>query len=320
MLTLLVRGRWRYQCIASQRHFPDFCAKHILQTYVDHPARCFFNEMSKERYEVSETTTAVSCHHLPLAYSRDRPHNFSCPPAGCRKAPVLVVTSRVWWLIRRKKKGLRDKQCQFLTRDKSLSSENKPNCSMTNEYVHINSSLPRDVGHEHGQSKQSIFWLSTFGILVERLSCQHVHFRSDFVTVFYALRLCNGKILFLQILVRFSHRSDGEQNRYWPWDCQWLCPTCKPGHMEGNFRQDAHSYPKPTSAQRLKVTTGHLTRSTKCMKPCMPPMTNVDTKTASNTTMASCHHFWKRKRPLRSEVSCCDQTHVDLQPPLSTCL
>ena len=41
------------------------------------------------------------------------------------------------------------------------------------------------TGLEHGRCKQSIFSLSIFGILVERLSFQRPHFCSDFVTVFF---------------------------------------------------------------------------------------------------------------------------------------
>ena len=61
-------------------------------------------------------------------------------------------------------------KCQFLTRNKSLSSENESNCSMTSQCVRTDSILPRGAGLEHGRCKQSIFSLSIFGILVERLS------------------------------------------------------------------------------------------------------------------------------------------------------
>ena len=54
-------------------------------------------------------------------------------------------------------KAFRDQQCQFLTRKKSLSSENESNCSMTSECVRTDSILPRGAGLEHGRSKQSIF-------------------------------------------------------------------------------------------------------------------------------------------------------------------
>ena len=67
-------------------------------------------------------------------------------------------------------KAFRDQRCQFLTRNKSLSSENESNCSMTSECVRTDSILLRGAGLEHGCRKQSIFSLSIFGILVGRLS------------------------------------------------------------------------------------------------------------------------------------------------------
>ena len=41
---------------------------------------------------------------------------------------------------------------------------------MTSECVRTDSILPRGAGREHGRYKQSIFSLSIFGILAERLS------------------------------------------------------------------------------------------------------------------------------------------------------
>ena len=57
------------------------------------------------------------------------------------------------------------------------------------------------------------------------------------------------------------------------------------------------------------------TKSTKCMKPCRPHMTNKGAKTAFRHK-----HFKKSKHFFRSEVSWCDQTGVDLQLHRSTCL
>ena len=59
----------------------------------------------------------------------------------CRKTAVLAVFSRLWGVIWRGK-AFRDQQCQFLTRNKSLSSENELNGSMTSECVHTDSILP----------------------------------------------------------------------------------------------------------------------------------------------------------------------------------
>ena len=77
--------------------------------------------------------------------------------------------SRLWGVIGRVK-AFCDQQCQFLTRNKSLSSENESKCSMTSECVRTDSTLPRGAGLEYSRWKQSIFSLSIFGILVERLS------------------------------------------------------------------------------------------------------------------------------------------------------
>ena len=80
-------------------------------------------------------------------------------------ASILYQCLVIWRV-----KAFRDQQCQFLTRNKSLSSENESNCSMTSECVRTDLTLPRGAGLEHGRCKQSIFSLSIFGILVERLS------------------------------------------------------------------------------------------------------------------------------------------------------
>ena len=53
----------------------------------DHLCTLFFIEMSKERLEKSERTPPVSWRPWALAYSRDRPYNFSCLSAvskNCR--------------------------------------------------------------------------------------------------------------------------------------------------------------------------------------------------------------------------------------------
>ena len=128
----------------------------------------FFIEMQKERLEKSERTPPVSWRPWTLAYSRDRPYSFhACQ--RCRKTAVLAVSSRIWGVIWRVK-AFRDQQCQFLTRNKSLSSENESNCLLISECVRTNLILPRVAGLEHGRCEQSIFSLSIFGILVERLS------------------------------------------------------------------------------------------------------------------------------------------------------
>ena len=44
----------------------------------DHLCTLFFIEMSKEKLEKSKRTPPVSWRPWALAYSRDRPYNFSC--------------------------------------------------------------------------------------------------------------------------------------------------------------------------------------------------------------------------------------------------
>ena len=106
----------------------------------DHRCTLFFIEMSKERLEKSERTPPVSWRPWALAYSRDRPYNFSYLSA-VSKNRLLAVFSRLWGVIWRGKAFL-DQQCQFLTRNKSLSSENESNCLMTSECVRTDSILP----------------------------------------------------------------------------------------------------------------------------------------------------------------------------------
>ena len=135
----------------------------------DHLCTLFFIEMSKESLEKSERTPPVSWRPWALARTSaiDRTTFHACQ--RCRKTAVFAVFSRLWGVIWRGK-AFRDQQCQFLTRSKNLSIENESNCSMTSECVRNDSILPRGAGLEHSRYKQSIFSLSVFGILVERLS------------------------------------------------------------------------------------------------------------------------------------------------------
>ena len=60
-----------------------------------------------------------------------------------------------------------------------------------------------------------------------------------------------------------------------------------------------------------------LTRALIAVQPRRPPMTDVGTETAFRLDQRK--HFQKSKRLLRSEVSWCDQTSIDLHPRQSTC-
>ena len=125
--------------------------------YEDHLCTLFFIEMSKERLEKSKRTPPVSWRPWALAYSPDRPYNFSCMSAVSKNRRFAGFFSALGCHLARK--AFLDQQCKFLTRNKSLSSENESNCSMTFE---CDSILPRGAGLEHGRCKQSIFSLSFF--------------------------------------------------------------------------------------------------------------------------------------------------------------
>ena len=97
-------------------------------------------EMSKERLEKSERTLPVSWRPWALAYSPDRLYNFhACQQ--CRKTPFWHFFSASGCQLARKfgeeiwrGNAFREQQYQFLTRNKSLSSGNESNCSMTSEW------------------------------------------------------------------------------------------------------------------------------------------------------------------------------------------
>ena len=134
----------------------------------DHLCTLFFIEMSKERLEKRERTLPVSWRPWALAYSRDWPYNFSCLSVTSKNGRFRSFFSALGCHLVRKNLSWP----ASAKINKSLSNENESNCSMTCECVHVGTDLilPRGTGLEHGRCKQSIFLLSIFGILVERLS------------------------------------------------------------------------------------------------------------------------------------------------------
>ena len=62
----------------------------------DHLRTLFFIEMSKEKLEKSERTPPVSWRPWALAYSRDRPYNFSCLSAVSKNRRFHSFFSRLW--------------------------------------------------------------------------------------------------------------------------------------------------------------------------------------------------------------------------------
>ena len=161
-----LRGAWR------DHRFPEpfswFLHETDLESLKITSAPCFLlkcqRKVSKKAKEHRQFRGVLG-RWRTAAINRTTCHACQC----CRKIAVFAVFSRLWGVIWRGK-AFRDQQCQFLTRNKSLSSENESNCSMTSECVRTDSILPRGAGLEHGRYKQSIFSLSIFGILVQRLS------------------------------------------------------------------------------------------------------------------------------------------------------
>ena len=146
--------------------------------------------MSKERLEKSKRTPPVSWRPWALAYSRDRPYNCSCLSALSKNGRFRSFFSDlgVIWRV----KAFLDQQCQFLTRNKSLSSENESNCSLTSECVRTDLVLPRGAGLEHGRCKQSIFSLQFSACWSNGLASSVFFFAPILLRFFYFLRLRKG--------------------------------------------------------------------------------------------------------------------------------
>ena len=106
----------------------------------DHLCMLFFIEMSKERLEKSEKTPPVSWRPWALAYSRDRPYNFSCLSAVSKKRRFSSFFSALGCHLARK--SFPWPAMPVSNKKKSLSSENESNCSMTSECVRTDSILP----------------------------------------------------------------------------------------------------------------------------------------------------------------------------------
>ena len=166
MVTTQLRGAWRDHRFSEP--FSWFLHETSLESLKITSARCF---LLKCQRKVSKKGKEHRRFRGDLGRWRtaaiDRTTFHACQ--RCRKTAVFAVFSRLWGVIWRGK-AFRDQQCHFLTRNKSLSSENESNCSMTSECVRTDSILPQGAGLEYGRYKQSIFTLSIFGILVERLS------------------------------------------------------------------------------------------------------------------------------------------------------
>ena len=121
----------------------------------DHLCTLFFIDMSKKKAKEYRQFRGILGRWRTAAIDRTTFHGCQ----RCRKTVVFAAFSRLCGVIWRVK-AFHDQQCQFLARNKSLSSENKSNSSMTSEWVRTDSILPWGAGREHGGCKQSIFALS----------------------------------------------------------------------------------------------------------------------------------------------------------------
>ena len=134
----------------------------------DHLCTLFFIEMSKERLEINERTRPVSWRSRWRTAAIDHTTFHACQ--RCRKTAFFACSFSRLWVVIWRGKAFRGQQCQVLTRNKSLSSKNESNGSMTSECVRTDSILPRGAGLKHGRCKQLIFSLSIFSILVKQLT------------------------------------------------------------------------------------------------------------------------------------------------------
>ena len=162
----VLRGAWRDHCFPEP--FSWFLHETGLESLKITSARRFLLKCQrKDSKKAKEHRQFRGVFGRWRTAAIDRTIFHACQ--RCRKTAIFAVFFSALGCHLRGK-AFRDEQCQFLTRKKSLSSENESNCSMTSECVRTDSILPRGAGLEHGRCKQSIFSLSIFGILVERLS------------------------------------------------------------------------------------------------------------------------------------------------------
>ena len=119
---------WRDSCFPE----PHSCFLHEtgLESLNIASARCFFywNVKGKTRKKRKNTDSSVAS--LGAGVQPRSTVQLFMPVSGVEKPPFRSFFSRLWGVIWQGKAFL-DQQCQFLTRNKSLSSENESNCSMT---------------------------------------------------------------------------------------------------------------------------------------------------------------------------------------------
>ena len=117
----LIKGAWR------DHRFPEPFSSFLHETGLENlkitSARCFLlkcqRKISKKAKEHRQFRGVLGRWRTAAI---DRTTFHACQ--RCRKTAVFAVFSRLWGVIWRGK-AFRDQQCQFLTRNKSLSSENE---------------------------------------------------------------------------------------------------------------------------------------------------------------------------------------------------
>ena len=163
----LLKGK-REEIIASLSHFPHFYTKQALKVWRSPLHAVFYWNVKGTSRKKRKNTAGFVASLGAGVQPRSTVQLFM--PVCAVEIPPFSQSFLGFGVSFGEEKPFRDQQCQFLTRNKSLSSENESNCSMTSECVRTDSILPRGAGLEHGRCKQSIFSLSIFSILVERLS------------------------------------------------------------------------------------------------------------------------------------------------------
>ena len=158
---IILRGAWRDHCFPEP--FSWFLHKTGLESLKITSACCFLLKCQRKDSKKAKEHRQFRCvlgRWRTAAINRTTFH--ACQ--RCRKTAVFAVFSRIWGVIWRVK-AFCDQQCQFLTRNKSLSSENESNCSLTSECVRTDLILPEapasstvDVNSRFSRFQFSAFW------------------------------------------------------------------------------------------------------------------------------------------------------------------
>ena len=121
---MILRGAWRDHCFPES--FSWFLHKTGLES-LKITSACYFllkcQRKDSKKAKEHRQFRGVLGRWRTAAIDRTTFHASQ----RCRKTAVFAFSSRIWGVIWRVK-AFRDQQCQFLTRNKNLSSENESNC------------------------------------------------------------------------------------------------------------------------------------------------------------------------------------------------